>query len=61
MVVRAAWGYTVGTATQAIRMVLSGYSTPILASRSFSATSVRRCRSWCGASIRRSRARARRR
>jgi hypothetical protein len=61
MVVRAAWGYTVETATQAIRLVLGGVSTPIRGSRLFSAISGRRCRSWCGASIRRSPARARRR
>jgi len=61
MVVRAAWGYTVETATQAIRLVLGGVFEVIPGSKSFSAISGRRCRSWCGASITRSPVQARRR
>ena len=60
MVMRAAWGFTVETATQAIRLVLSRRVRRLsAASRSSSAISARRCRSWSGASTRRSRARAR--
>ena len=61
-VLRAAWGYTVETATQAIRLVLSRrVREAYRSSRSSSAIWARRCRSCSGASTRRSRARARRR
>ena len=61
MVVRAAWGYTVETATHrdphgAVRRVRQASRS----SRSSSAISARRCRSWSGASITPSRGRARR-
>ena len=55
----AAWGFTVETATQGIRLVLSRRVRGLpAASRSSSATSASRCRSRSGASTWRSRARA---
>ena len=53
MVIRAGWGFTVETATIAIRMVLGGVFERHPRSRSSSATSARRCRSSSGASTRR--------
>ena len=47
---RAAWGFTVETATQGVRLVLSGVATPIPISRSSSAIWARACRFICGAS-----------
>jgi hypothetical protein len=53
MVVRAAWGYTVETATQAIRLVLGGVFDAYPRLKVVLGHLGRRCRSWCGASVRR--------
>jgi hypothetical protein len=50
MILRAAWGFTVETATQGIRLILSASSTAIRASRSSSAIWAKACRSISGAS-----------
>jgi 2,3-dihydroxybenzoate decarboxylase len=58
-VIRPAWGFTVETATQAIRLILSGALPPIRGSKSFLDISAKHCPSCCGGLTRRLRGRVR--